>query len=488
MRDKFPGYYRPTDDEFDQLWKEGWFVLDANILLNLYRYQEKARDEFMKVLETLAPRIWVPHQAVLEYQRNRVTTIREQLQKFRDVRKLVNFTTLQNSLTQYNNRLRSLIDPTQFLESVKRPYDAFGAHIAEVEGNQIKVESDESNDPVRGFLDTLLPDRVGPAFTQEELDDLHEEGAARYNRETPPGYVDPAKKGIYEYDWAGCTYKREFGDWILWKQVLNWARERKMQNVVFVTDDRTEDWWEITKDEDGPAKTVGPRPELAAEICAEAGVKLFYMYQPDRLMEWARTKLNLVVANSSIDEIRDVTEREELREASIEFTDQIGTDFDHHAFQFRILVNGESRWCVIAIETVQDFFELSGESLRSTEEWETFRANENIIQAATREAIRNLSIGPDGRIVIGMRELRAVSGRRSHTLSGGMISMPVMYTIDVACEDCDCKKAVHAHKLMPSGAHSVQEEKVCSCQHPWGRHKYVRDTKSKAQRKRDGEI
>ena len=52
-------------------------------------------------------------------------------------------------------------------------------------------------------------------------------------------------------------------------------------------------------------------------------------------------------------------------------------------------------------------------------------------------------------------------------MSRSMISMPVMYTIDVACEDCDCKKAVHAHKLMPSGAYSVQEERVCSCQHPW---------------------
>src|SRR5437660_4489215 len=102
MRGKFPGFYRPTDEGFEQLWKEGWFVLDANILLNLYRYQEKARGEFMKVLEALAPRIWVPHQALLEYQRNRVKTIREQLQKFRDVRKLVNFTTLQNNLNQYN--------------------------------------------------------------------------------------------------------------------------------------------------------------------------------------------------------------------------------------------------------------------------------------------------------------------------------------------------------------------------------------------------
>ena len=69
-----------------------------------------------------------------------------------------------------------------------------------------------------------------------------------------------------------------------------------------------------------------------------------------------------------------------------------------------------------------------------------------------------------------------------------VIEVPILYTIDVACRDCDCKKAVHAHKLVPSGAYSVKEEKPCSCEHAWGRHEYVRQTKSKAQKKRDGEI
>ncbi|PYQ29144.1 MAG: hypothetical protein DMF56_12770 [Acidobacteria bacterium] len=406
MREQFPGYYRPTQTEFDRLWAEGWFVLDANILLNLYRYQEKAREEFLSVLTKLAPRLWVPHQAVLEYQRNRVNVIGEQLKKFRDVKKLVNFEALKQVLNPYNNEFRALIDPTQFLATVKPAFELFLKQIAEVERRQIMAESDVADDPVRAFLDELLPDRTGSPFTQTELDALYAEGEKRYHLATPPGYADPAKKGTYKYQYGGRTYRTEFGDWLLWRQILDWARENAVKNLVFVTDDRTDDWWQIVKEEGSPARTIGPRPELAAELRSESGVTLFYMYQSDRFLEQAKAVLNISVSSSSIDEVRDVNERQVLLEADIEFTNQVGTDFDHHAFQFLIRVNGEDRWCVIAQETVEDFFALSG-SGGHAEAWQAFHENWPLIEAATREAIRNVSIGNDGRIVIGMRELHA---------------------------------------------------------------------------------
>lgn len=35
MKGIFLGYYRPTDAEFSQLWKDCLFILDAKVLLNL---------------------------------------------------------------------------------------------------------------------------------------------------------------------------------------------------------------------------------------------------------------------------------------------------------------------------------------------------------------------------------------------------------------------------------------------------------------------
>ena len=54
MRDMFPGYYSPTKDEYEQLWTEGLFVLDTNILLNLYRLPKGAREDLFEILEQLS--------------------------------------------------------------------------------------------------------------------------------------------------------------------------------------------------------------------------------------------------------------------------------------------------------------------------------------------------------------------------------------------------------------------------------------------------
>jgi hypothetical protein len=72
MRETFPGYYTPSDAEFKRLWTKSLFVLDANVLLNLYRYSSETRKKLIEILQRLDTRLWVPHQAALEYQRNRL--------------------------------------------------------------------------------------------------------------------------------------------------------------------------------------------------------------------------------------------------------------------------------------------------------------------------------------------------------------------------------------------------------------------------------
>lgn len=42
MRNKFPGFYRPTEEEFDEIWKDGLIILDTNMLSNLYGYNRHA--------------------------------------------------------------------------------------------------------------------------------------------------------------------------------------------------------------------------------------------------------------------------------------------------------------------------------------------------------------------------------------------------------------------------------------------------------------
>ncbi len=54
MRNDFPGYYRPTTEQFADILTDCIFVMDANVLLNLYRYEKVARDDLLRVLKEVA--------------------------------------------------------------------------------------------------------------------------------------------------------------------------------------------------------------------------------------------------------------------------------------------------------------------------------------------------------------------------------------------------------------------------------------------------
>src|SRR5260221_13590828 len=89
MRAQFSGFYRPTEAEFRKLWKACNFALDANVLLNVYGYSEKTREEILSLLERLSGRICMPHQFALEYHQNRARAIMEQVKNYAKVEKVL---------------------------------------------------------------------------------------------------------------------------------------------------------------------------------------------------------------------------------------------------------------------------------------------------------------------------------------------------------------------------------------------------------------
>jgi hypothetical protein len=82
MKTTFAAYYRPTDADFESLWKDATFSVDANVLLNAYRYTETTRTRLLDILSRLGSRLWLPHQVGLEYQRNRLNVISGQLPEY----------------------------------------------------------------------------------------------------------------------------------------------------------------------------------------------------------------------------------------------------------------------------------------------------------------------------------------------------------------------------------------------------------------------
>lgn len=309
MRNFFPGYYRPSDEEFKSLWQNCIYIFDTNSLLNLYRYPTEARDDLLNFLERHSERVWIPFQVALEYQENRLSVIAEQVKRFREVKEILgkNLGSLEGDLGKLQlSKRHSVIKPDEFLEKIRQIVNQFNDELEILQKGQPNVYD---IDLIRQRLDVIFESRIGsPPKDQAELDQIYKEGEIRFKRRIPPGYIDPKKKGRLSekegYHHGGLHYLRIFGDLILWKQILKHAEQAKIDKIIFITDDNTEDWWWIIESQGD--KTIGPRSELIYEILSITNMKQFYMYNSDRFLKYANQYLGAQVKEESITQIRDI--------------------------------------------------------------------------------------------------------------------------------------------------------------------------------------
>jgi hypothetical protein len=220
MKDLFPGYYPSNSGDIDLSIEDSLVVFDANVLLNLYRFPAKASQDLLRIMEALHGRVWLPHHVALEYHRNRLAVVAEQKRRFREVTGVVDgvVATLEGELQKLQLQKRhSTIDPGAFLETVRTAVAEFRGQLTEQEAAFHDVTDD---DDIRNRLATIFSDHVGtPPPDQSWISNLEKEGKDRYATKTPPGYLDQSKEG-QSFVHRGLLYSREYGDLVLWEQLI----------------------------------------------------------------------------------------------------------------------------------------------------------------------------------------------------------------------------------------------------------------------------
>lgn len=294
MKELFPGYFKETEGHLREIWDTSLFVFDANILLNLYRYSDTTRSEFLRILEKIKNRVWLPHRAAEEYLNNRLSVIDQQEKSYDDTTKSI--ISLKSDLE--NARQHPFVSSAT-MDKVSRVFDEL---CEELKKNKSVHTTRISNDEIKDSIAAIFENRVGSPYEKEKLQELMTEGEERYKQKIPPGFKDGAKSGDSEVFVEKC---RKYGDLIVWSQVIDKAIESG-KGVVLVTDDKKEDWWEKFK-----GKTVGPRPELVKEFKDRAN-NTFHMYQADRFLELARENLDEQVSEEVVAEIREVKRRDKI--------------------------------------------------------------------------------------------------------------------------------------------------------------------------------
>jgi len=327
MKHSFNCFYDLTETtELNRIWKDSdtIFIFDTNVLLSLYSFQPESRKDFLKVLSSIQDRIWIPFHVGLEFQKNRLTVIKNRRSTFNDLNKDVDklsdtltfdkkpFTTLQNKFSLKKNYLNVF---NKLNESLKKIDESF----AELENElkiclkELKDEIDitdkekifvNSKDFIRDEIDDLFTvERIGKNIfnTIEKLNSLYKEGNDRYKNKIPPGYEDE-DKGDQEFYFEGVGYKNKFGDLIIFKQIIDFCKERSIKNVIFISEDIKKDWRHI-EDQEGD-KILGARPELKRELNREAGVENFLIYQIEDFVKKTNEYLDIKIEPKTLKSIK----------------------------------------------------------------------------------------------------------------------------------------------------------------------------------------
>jgi hypothetical protein len=289
MRNTFRWFYAPTSAEFEELWSNAIFAFDANFLLNVYRYTPKTQQQMLSILERLGDRVWIPHQAALEFHRNRHRVIADQVAAYQEAKKAIteSFGSLKGQLSRFARH--PFIDCRKIDEALRETEERLVAKLDA--DSRVHPDLGES-DSLRERLTEILGDaKIGAPINSEKRKELLAQGEQRYKQEIPPGFKDNKKEQPY-------------GDWFVWRQLMDRATEKK-QPIIFTTDDRKEDWWLRQQ-----GKTIGPRPELIQEMFETTG-QMFHMYVSDHFVELAAKRLDVEGSDEAVREVRTVREQDE---------------------------------------------------------------------------------------------------------------------------------------------------------------------------------
>ena len=278
-------------------------ALDASTLLSLYAFTEQTRREYLDILDALGDRIWLPHQAALEYEKNRLSRISAQIKASQEIRKTLRSVrgTLQEEAGKKvpkiaGERQHPFVD----LRAIRcRIDDAVDRTHDELEQAETEYGLLLKDDPIRERLNEITRGRIGEGFSDEELDALYDEGLRRYERDQPPGYMDSrgrsSKSGVEKY-----------GDLVLWRQLVLRGISTG-RSVLLVTNDLKEDWWRDTEN-----RKAGPRIELVNEMTRKASVR-FLLLDSAGFFEWAQKHLERHASKAVIAEVRRASETPPLR-------------------------------------------------------------------------------------------------------------------------------------------------------------------------------
>lgn len=268
-----------TKAELAALWQDSTIVFDTCALLDLHYLTKDIQEVVKDILQLLAGRIWIPAQVMDEYNRNYpgiFAKVFSERYNDKDVQKDKLIDNLQQLIKQNDREYYHPYMDAADISHLKSIVADIEPKIADAK-KTIALQYQKRKNEILGMMakdelhDEITDLDTGTPFTFTEIKHIIEKGNIRFANQTPPGYKDrETKRGL-----------RQYGDLIIWNEILHYAKENE-RNILFITNDIKEEWVfteDMKKDEKSIKPQEGeignPRRELLCEFEEETGKKIW---------------------------------------------------------------------------------------------------------------------------------------------------------------------------------------------------------------------
>lgn len=283
MRRAFFEYYGLNKTELAALWKNGIIVFDTNVLLSLYRRPLEVREDIVAVLNNIKSRIWIPHQVGFEFHNHRLEEANRPITAIKG---------LAERFCKFADEIKQVYENNPYLD-YKKINTLLGRSCHSIERNAaiwLKKSPDYlRNDKILNELTDIFDGRVGEAYSEQRLLEIYKTGDERYANKIPPGYKDRKKQ-------QGDSNR--FGDLIIWYQIIDKAKLEK-KDIIFVTDDEKEDWWEMYE-----GNKTGPCHELIREFRNNTDNRIVWFYTTERFLKEVKAREGITVKPKTIEDVK----------------------------------------------------------------------------------------------------------------------------------------------------------------------------------------
>lgn len=329
MRDKFSIYYNIyKKKDIEKIWKDELtlFIFDTNVLLNLYKYDEKTRSDFISIIESVQDKIWMPFHVGLEYHRNRFKKIKERQDLINEV--LKGFDKIKFKVNIEDPGISKFLSNTlqkKFFPEMYKKVEEFNKStiqkFTKTEENaiekicQLKSEFEEMvNNQVSIYEDNILREierlfsknRIGEnIFNKQNLiDEIDREGEERFKNKIGPGFCDLEDKKGLVFSFNDLTYQNKFGDLYIFKQIIDHVKKSGIKNVIFISDDNKDDW--VAKTSIQGKNFIFPRSELVEELILKANAEDFMIIQSNKFVEYTSKYQSVKIDKKTVETISEI--------------------------------------------------------------------------------------------------------------------------------------------------------------------------------------